>query len=156
MHNPPWLHVIAQGGALPVDLLLPMTGTTHVARLDGRAMADTDAVFQSFYDGLRLPDWFGWNWNALSDCLRDLHWLPADHRVLIVEAAEAALPDDCDSRLVLFRTLLRAGRRWSYTRKPDSTALGRLVLVLTCDPASVPSLQAELRSCWEELTATPA
>ncbi|THA81764.1 hypothetical protein E6U81_23225 [Streptomyces sp. A0592] len=52
-------------------------------------MADTDAVFRSFYDGLRLPDHFGWNWNALSDCLRDLHWLPADHRVLIVDAADA-------------------------------------------------------------------
>ncbi|MFD8883958.1 barstar family protein [Streptomyces erythrochromogenes] len=156
MHNPPWLHVIPEGGALPVDLLLPTAGTTHVARLNGREMADTDAVFQSFYDGLRLPDCFGWNWNALSDCLRDLHWLPADHRVLIVEAADAALPDDPDDRMVLFRTLLSAGRRWSYTRKPDSTALGSLVLVLCCDPASVPLLQEGLQSCWEELIATPA
>ncbi|MEV7583840.1 hypothetical protein ACIRUY_31000 [Streptomyces erythrochromogenes] len=91
--------------------------------------------------------------------MRDLHWLPADHRVLIAEAAEAvdaALPDDPDDRLVLFRTLLSAGRRWSYTRKPDSTALGRLVLVLCCEPARVACLQEQLRSCWEELTATPA
>ncbi|WP_168714712.1 hypothetical protein [Streptomyces sp. A0592] len=57
---------------------------------------------------------------------------------------------------MLFRTLLSAGRRWSYTRKPDSTALGGLVLVLCCDPAAVPSLRERLQSCWEELITTPA
>ncbi|WP_052757761.1 barstar family protein [Streptomyces yangpuensis] len=156
VHDPPWLHVIAAGGALPVDLLLPATGTTYVARVDGREMADLDGVFQSFYDGLRLPDYFGWNWNALHDCLRDLHWLPAEHRVLIVEAADEALPDDPDERLVLFRALLRAGRRWSYTRKPDGVELGRLVLVLYCDAGTVPSLREQLQSCWAEVTASPS
>ncbi|MFE5493209.1 barstar family protein [Streptomyces virginiae] len=58
-----------------------------MARLDGREMPDTDAVFRRFYDGLELPDQFGWNWNALYDCLRDLRRLTADHHVLIVEAA---------------------------------------------------------------------
>ncbi|MFB0633487.1 hypothetical protein [Streptomyces sp. AB3(2024)] len=46
----PWLHVVEKRGALPVDLLLPVTGRTYVARLDGREMRDTDAVFQQFYD----------------------------------------------------------------------------------------------------------
>ncbi|MFG2340428.1 barstar family protein [Streptomyces yangpuensis] len=156
MHSPPWLHVIAEGGVVPVDLLLPTTGTTYVARVDGREMTDLDAVFRSFYDGLRLPDYFGWNWNALHDCLRDLHWLPADHRVLIVEAADEALPDDPDERSVLFRALLSAGRRWSYTRKPDSVELGGLVLVLYCDAASVPSLREHLQFCWAEVTAAPS
>lgn len=25
---------------------------------------------------LRVPEWFGGNWDALADCLRDLSWLP--------------------------------------------------------------------------------
>ncbi|MFI1944544.1 hypothetical protein ACH46F_11910 [Streptomyces virginiae] len=41
---------------MPVDLLLSMTGTTYVVRLDGREMGDTDAVFLQFYDRLKLPD----------------------------------------------------------------------------------------------------
>ncbi|MEU5149891.1 hypothetical protein AB0G42_22255 [Streptomyces yangpuensis] len=49
VHDPPWLHVMAAGGALPVDLLLPTTGTTYVARVDGREMADLDGVFQIVY-----------------------------------------------------------------------------------------------------------
>ncbi|RSS81807.1 barstar family protein [Streptomyces sp. WAC06614] len=34
---------------------------------------------------LRLPDWFGRNWDALADCLVDLSWLePAPGRLLAV------------------------------------------------------------------------
>ncbi|MEV5877449.1 barstar family protein [Streptomyces sp. NPDC052101] len=127
-----------------------MTGRTYVARLDGREMRDTDAVFQQFYERLRLPDYFGWNWNALSDCLGDLSWLSADHHVLIIESADDALPDDASGRLLLFKTLLRAGQRWSYTQKPEGIELGRLVVAMSYDAASVPFLKEQLRSCLEE------
>ncbi|MFG3506983.1 barstar family protein [Streptomyces sp. NPDC047821] len=127
-----------------------MTGRTYVARLDGREMQDTDAVFQQFYDGLRLPDYFGWNWNALSDCLGDLKWLSADHHVLIIEAADEALPGDVSGQRLLFRTLLRAGQRWSYRQKPEGIELGRLVVVMRCDAASAPSLKEQMLSCLEE------
>ncbi len=146
----PWLHVVAKHGALPVDLLLPVTGRMYVARLDGGEMHDTDAVFQQFYDRLKLPDCFGWNWNALSDCLRDLQWLSVDHCVLIVEAADEALAGDpCEQRL-LFDTLLWAGQRWSCIQRPEGIELGRLVVVMSCDEAAVPSLQGRLQSCWEQ------
>ncbi|MFG3010974.1 barstar family protein [Streptomyces cinerochromogenes] len=36
-------------------------------------MCDSDGVFTPFHEALRLPDCFGWNWNALRDCLQDLH-----------------------------------------------------------------------------------
>ncbi|MGW2564180.1 barstar family protein [Streptomyces sp. NPDC001514] len=127
-----------------------MTGRTYIARLDGREMRDTDAVFQQFYAGLRLPDYFGWNWDALSDCLRDLEWLPADHYVLIVEAADQALLGDAAGQRLLFRTLLRAGQRWSYTQGPEGLDVSRLVVVMSCDAASVPDLQEQLRLCWDE------
>ncbi|MFI7179675.1 MULTISPECIES: barstar family protein [Streptomyces] len=150
MHIAPWIHIVPEQAALPVDLLLPMTGRTYVARLAGKEMRDTDSVFRQFYDGLKLPDYFGWNWNALSDCLRDLKWLPADHYVLIVEAADEALSSDATGRQLLFRTLLRAGQRWSCKQPPEGTALSRLVVVMSCDAASVSGLQEQLRLCWEE------
>ncbi|MFJ3705328.1 MULTISPECIES: barstar family protein [Streptomyces] len=150
MYTAPWVHVVPEQAGLPVDLLLPRTGTAFVTRLDGREMRDTDSVFQQFYDGLRLPDHFGWNWNALLDCLRDLAWLPADHYVLIVQAADEALPCDVAGRRLLFGTLLRAGRRWSSTRRPDGTDAGRLVVVLSCTAASAPDLREQLRQCEQE------
>ncbi|MFK0252646.1 barstar family protein [Streptomyces sp. NPDC090445] len=142
--------MVPEHGAVPVDLLFPATGRTYAARLDGREMRDTDAAFRQFYDGLRLPDYFGWNWNALYDCLRDLNWLPADRHVLIIEAADEVLPDDASGRWALFTCLLRAGKRWSYTQKPEGVELGRLVVVLSCDAASVAPLKEQLRSYLEE------
>lgn len=151
MHTVPWVHVVPEQGALPVDLLFPATGRTYAVRFDGREMRDTDAVFQQFYDRLKLPDYFGWNWNALLDCLRDLHWLlPADRYVFIVEAADEVLPDDADAQQLFFRTLLYAGRRWSFTRRFDGLDLSRLVIVMSCAPASVPDLGEQLRLCWDE------
>jgi hypothetical protein len=32
-------------------------------------------LLASLYEGLHLPGYFGFNWDALSDCLRDLHWV---------------------------------------------------------------------------------
>ncbi|MFF3617204.1 barstar family protein [Streptomyces sp. NPDC002580] len=152
MDTVPWVHVVPEGGAVSVDLLLPLTGGMYVARLDGRKMHDTDAAFQQFYDELRLPGYFGWNWDALSDCLRDLNWLPADRYVLIVEAANEALAGDASGHRLLFTTLLQAGRHWSCTQRPEGIQLGGLVVILTCDAASVPPLREQLRSCWEETT----
>ncbi len=37
----------------------------------------------------RFPEYFGENWDALDECLRDLEWLPARGYVLRVREAEA-------------------------------------------------------------------
>ncbi|WP_204292761.1 barstar family protein [Micromonospora gifhornensis] len=67
--------------------VLPVSGRFVVARLDGTRMANAGHVFYGFSDALLFPSYFGWNWNALSDRLRDLHWLPADGYLVIVDNA---------------------------------------------------------------------
>jgi hypothetical protein len=41
-----------------------------------------EQLFDSLGTQLRFPDYFGRNWNALSDCFRDFHWI--DDRVVII------------------------------------------------------------------------
>lgn len=146
MRTHPWLHVVLDESGVPLGELLPTSGRAHVGRVDGLEMTDSDGAFQQFWGALRLPDYFGWNWNALSDCLRDLTWLEADHHVLIVENAQAVLSVDVEERELFWGIILLAGRRWSYTKRPEAVELGRLVVIASCDADSVGPLTDLLRT----------
>ncbi|MCE9607179.1 MAG: barstar family protein [Planctomycetia bacterium] len=41
-------------------------------------------VLGALAKGLRFPSYFGWNWDALDECLRDLSWLGEVRRISIV------------------------------------------------------------------------
>lgn len=62
-----------------------------VARVDP-AIADTDELLRSLYYLLWFPGCFGFNWNALSDCLRDLDWI-SENKVRIVHESLPGIPD---------------------------------------------------------------
>lgn len=48
-------------------------------------LSNTEELFNALRDALNLPEYFGYNWNALSDVLRDLHWLNQRTVVLVHE-----------------------------------------------------------------------
>lgn len=48
-------------------------------------LTSADDLLHSLYEEARLPGYFGFNWDALSDCLRDLHWV-ACHEVVLLHA----------------------------------------------------------------------
>ncbi|MEU7513799.1 barstar family protein [Streptomyces sp. NPDC042898] len=127
-----------------LDEILPASGRVYVARLNGADMADEMSTFQQFSELLKFPDYFGWNWNAFYDCLRDLQWLSSDHHVLIIESAESALPEDSGARDEFFRSLWRAGQRWSYVKQPEGVTLSRLSIVLSCEEGAMSGLASRL------------
>ncbi|WP_157848302.1 barstar family protein [Streptomyces exfoliatus] len=139
------MHIVTTGGSAPLDEILPASGSVYVARLNGEEMADEMSTFQQFWNHFKFPDHFGWNWNAFYDCLRDLQWLSSDHHVLIIESAESALPEDEDARDEFFRALWRAGRHWSYVRRPAGVTFSKLSIVLSCDKGAVSGLASRLR-----------
>ncbi|MGW5420577.1 barstar family protein [Streptomyces sp. NPDC003943] len=138
------MHIATTGGGVPLNELLPTTGRVYVARLNGRDMTDETSTFQLFWETLKFPDYFGWNWHAFYDCLRDLQWLSSDHHILIIESAEAALSEDDTAREEFFRALWRAGQRRSFVKRPEGVTLSRLCIVLSCDGGSVPELSSRL------------
>ncbi len=34
--------------------------------------------------GLNFPGYFGWNWDAFEECLRDLSWIPASTKIVLI------------------------------------------------------------------------
>lgn len=71
-----------------------------------------------------FPAWFGHNWDALSDCLVDLSWAPAQGYVVLLEDWESfavAWPRDAD----IARTVLdHAAAEWSARGTPFVALLG--------------------------------
>lgn len=64
--------------AAPFEYVADATGPTpqaaHVVRV-GRGVKSKRALLAIYAQSLRLPDYFGWNWDALEEALRDLSWL---------------------------------------------------------------------------------
>jgi hypothetical protein len=61
----------------------------RVAEIDAGAIESKQDLMADLSDALVLPDYFGGNWDALDEVLRDLGWLEADGHVLVVAGAEA-------------------------------------------------------------------
>jgi hypothetical protein len=62
--------------------------------LDGHAAHDKASMLRACQAALRLPDWFGHNWDALHDSLIDLSWLPGLGQVVLWESAGTLLAAD--------------------------------------------------------------
>lgn len=56
-----------------------------VVRLDLAGCADKASLLAAASAAFRFPDWFGRNWDALSDSLGDLSWLDAPGYLVLVE-----------------------------------------------------------------------
>ncbi|WP_328653367.1 barstar family protein [Micromonospora sp. NBC_00330] len=107
------VEVCSRTALVELAAVLPAAGRFVVARLDGTRMADADHTFYEFSDALLFPGYFGWNWAALSDCLRDLHWLPADGYLVVVENGPRVLSSSAEDRHTLFQILAQAVHHWA-------------------------------------------
>lgn len=62
----------------------PVPRGAHVARIPAGIDGKT-ALFRALVPALALPDWFGANWDALEECLKDLSWMERKLVVLLHE-----------------------------------------------------------------------
>ncbi|AKT38694.1 barstar family protein [Chondromyces crocatus] len=83
-------------------------------------LSSVEALLASLYEALRLPGYFGFNWDALSDCLRDLHWLAAHEVVLVHRDLPAIAPAELHTYV---EVLAEAVRSW----KPGEAHMLRVV-----------------------------
>ena len=81
--------------------------TQLVARLDGRRLPDKAAFLAALAAGLRFPDYFGGNLDALEECLGDLpDFAPAEAYEVRIDHAAAACPgrrEDFDAVLAVLK-----------------------------------------------------
>lgn len=105
-HNPPWVHRIDNN-----QYLKPIENTFI---LDGNRMTS----FREFHDEiatvLHFPNYYGRNFNALSDMLTDLSWLEVKSFLCLVKNGERLLCTETILDIDAFTGLLNeVGKEWS-------------------------------------------
>ena len=60
---------------------------------------------------LFFPGYFGWNWDALEECLRDLHWLGAS-RTIVLRHHDVPFPADSPHRALWLAIARDAAVLW--------------------------------------------
>lgn len=83
------LHFAAAGDVTP-DLRMALEGAGLIVfDLNGESVRSKDSPPRALAEVMKFPGYFGMNWDAVMDCLRDLEERPpAEGHVLIVHAAE--------------------------------------------------------------------
>ena len=66
------------------DQRIAVSPDRFVAQLPEK-LTSRQELLQALYEGLRFPGYFGFNWDALADCLRDFEWLN-ERTVVLVHA----------------------------------------------------------------------
>lgn len=108
-----------------VELMTRAGWTVRVVDLaDAR---DKAAIMDAFVAALDLPAWFGRNWDALADALRDLGWWSAGRRGRIVVIRGAGRQDTGTERdrTILLEVLQAAADSWVATATPLVVLLRR-------------------------------
>jgi len=79
-----------------------------------------EALLEELYQRLRFPEYFGSNWDALDECIRDLSWLPTGPVVL--KHHDLPLAGDVDGQKTYLSILRDAvEKKWAVPgqRLPD-------------------------------------
>lgn len=99
-----------------------------------------EALLDELYRTLRFPDYFGHNWDALEDCIRDLSWLPPGPVVLMHH--DLPLAGDAASQ----KTYLSILRDTVERRGEVSGGIGFRHLVVVFPPGSLEEVAGLLLS----------
>lgn len=85
--------------------------------LDGNNMKNTEELFIEFQNIMKFPDYFGHNFDAFDECMRDLHdWLNVDKYILFIKNADNILINEIDNLKkikVLFKSFDFIGKELS-------------------------------------------
>jgi hypothetical protein len=97
-----------------IDELLAGAGAAGclVLRVDLAAARNKDEVLAALGAALRFPDWFGQNWDALTDCLLDMGWLPATGYVIILDHCDGIHGRAEADFITLMQTFEDAAETW--------------------------------------------
>jgi hypothetical protein len=89
-----------------------------LVRLHAHEIGDEGELMDELAIGFSFPGYFGRNWDAVDECLRDLSWLPGDGYVLVVVDAEPLWRRNPRMPAKLMRSWLLCAEHWARRETP--------------------------------------
>lgn len=122
----------------------------------GKKLRTEQGLFDELSAALQFPYYFGENWDALTECINDLEWLPAKAYLLVITDALLVLTEEPASELATFaRVLKRTCTEWRTGRiqgQPWDTPPTPFSVLLHCLPGQEEELSRRFGEAGLELT----
>ena len=90
----------------------------HFVHLSGSQVADKDSLLEVLAEGLLFPSYFGQNWDALLDCMRDLEWIPAQGYIILYQNPGLLYQTAYDDLVTFLEIVISASEFWRETQVP--------------------------------------
>ncbi len=79
---------------------------------------NTEDLLSTLAQAMQFPEYFGMNWDALDECLRDMSWLPAKGYILFFRDARRFWQQASEVAGQLVESWLFAAEEWSHDGMP--------------------------------------
>jgi RNAse (barnase) inhibitor barstar len=89
-----------------------------VAWINGKRVENREDFLTAVALALEFPGYYGRNWDAFEECIRDLEWLPARGYVLVLDEYERFAQRDPESWNIALAILKEAANTWASTETP--------------------------------------
>lgn len=89
-----------------------------IFEVDSNEISTKEQLLASIAEAMCFPDYFGGNWDALDECLRDMEWLPASGYLLIVRNAEDLWHRNPRIAAGLLQSWIFSAKEWSREGVP--------------------------------------
>lgn len=97
------------------------TSQDVIVAVVGPKLSTREELFGSIAKQLGFPSYFGMNWDALEECLRDLSWVEARKVVIWHDALPEALGED-ELRIYL-QVLSSCAKHWTPNKSHELTVI---------------------------------
>ncbi|MFH1197588.1 MAG: barstar family protein [bacterium] len=67
------------------DNLYTKTNNPGLIEIDINNVTSTRELFSVFIEKMKFPNYFGFNWDAFDECIRDLSWLEFKCKYLVIQ-----------------------------------------------------------------------
>ena len=87
-------------------------------RVNVKDVESEQELFARIASEMRFPDYFGSNWDAFDECLRDLEWLPSKGYVLILDNSTSFWRSSPQVGGKLIESWLFVAQEWALEQTP--------------------------------------